>query len=396
MRPGTPGFIGERLREAREARAMTALALADLVGVTRAAVSQYENGHQSPSPEIMRRLSKSLNVPVQRFIQAVRPIEYGTLFFRCMSSATKRARLRANRRYGWLRESVSFVEHYVRLPEVRFPSFALPNNPAELNDECIEEVATGARRFWGLQDGPISNVAWLLENNGCIVSRFDLGAETLDAFSEWHLNSPRPFIVVSSGKQSACRSRFDAAHELGHLLLHRHIPESVFVQHSSFGLIEKQAHLFAAAFLLPAASFSKAFYAPTLDSLVAMKGRWRVSIAAMIMRAAQLKLISESQEKKLWMNLGRRKWRTREPLDDTIEQEQPRFLKKCFDLLINKGVISACEVPYQLGLSASDIEQMTGIEAGTFESKSRQVELQGDTQAEPDDDAHIIRFPAML
>ena len=69
MRPGTPGFIGQRLREAREARAKTAADLAKLVGVTRAAISQYEGGHQTPSPAVMEKLSKELGVPSQFFLR---------------------------------------------------------------------------------------------------------------------------------------------------------------------------------------------------------------------------------------------------------------------------------------------------------------------------------------
>jgi transcriptional regulator with XRE-family HTH domain len=42
---GTPGFVGDRLREAREARGLSAVSLADLLGITRQAISLYESGH---------------------------------------------------------------------------------------------------------------------------------------------------------------------------------------------------------------------------------------------------------------------------------------------------------------------------------------------------------------
>ena len=45
----------------------------------------------------------------------------------------------------------------------------------------IEEIATDVRRFWNLGDGPISNVTLLLENNGAIVTRTEMGADNLDA-----------------------------------------------------------------------------------------------------------------------------------------------------------------------------------------------------------------------
>ena len=39
-----------------------------------------------------------------------------------VSAATKRARLRAERRYEWLREIVAFLDQYVRFTDVKFPA----------------------------------------------------------------------------------------------------------------------------------------------------------------------------------------------------------------------------------------------------------------------------------
>ena len=44
MRTGSPGFVGCRLREAREVRQLTAIGLAELVGSTSSAISSYEKG----------------------------------------------------------------------------------------------------------------------------------------------------------------------------------------------------------------------------------------------------------------------------------------------------------------------------------------------------------------
>jgi predicted transcriptional regulator len=58
MKPGTPGFVGARLKEAREARFLSAIALADLVGVSRQAISLYENGAKTPGPEVMQSCNR--------------------------------------------------------------------------------------------------------------------------------------------------------------------------------------------------------------------------------------------------------------------------------------------------------------------------------------------------
>ena len=394
MRPGTPGFIGDRLRESREARAMTAISLSDIVGVDRSAISQYEHGHQSPSPQVLRKISEALNVPVQRFIRKIPHRNHGPIFFRCMSSATKRARLRAKRRYEWLVDISQFVAQYVKFPDVRFPQFDLPTDPTQIGIEQVDEIAAEARKFWELGEGPVSNIVWLLENNGVILSRSPLEATTLDAFSEWGIEHNRPYVVLASDKNSAVRSRYDAAHELGHLLLHRKILSAALNQSDSFALIESQAHRFASAFLMPEASFADSLFAVSIDSFRVLKERWRVSIAAMIMRSAELRLINDEQQKRLWMNLGRRKWRTREPLDDSLEVERPRLLRRCMEMLLERRVIGQNDVPFQLGISSTDVEQLAGLNPGALGDSGASMDLEGSDPNPPDDaDNMIVRFP---
>jgi Zn-dependent peptidase ImmA (M78 family)/transcriptional regulator with XRE-family HTH domain len=392
MRQGTPGFVGARLRQGREARGISAASLAEVVGVTRAAMSQYEHGHQSPSPETMQRISVALNLPVRRFLLPMVPRESAPRFYRCMAAATKSARTRAESRYEWLKEIVAHIQQHVRMPIVRLPKFDLPADLAKLGGDEIDELADDARRFFGLKDGPISNVVWLLENHGCIVSCVDLHADTLDAFSEVDPRGNRPYVVLGTHKRSAARSRFDACHELGHILLHRSVTASMLTQPDVFTLIESQAHRFANAFLLPSSSFTRECKEVTLDGLRSLKERWRVSVAAMIRRARDLRVIGEQQYRALQINLGRRKWKTREPLDDILEMERPRFLKTCFELLVSKGIVPAIDAPMMLGLPAKDIEDLAALAPGYLHHADSRVLLSG--EEETDDNAGmILRFP---
>ena len=393
MRPGTHGFVGERLREARESRALTAAALADLIGVTRAAVSQYERDRQSPSPLVMARISDSLHLPVQFFLGKRAMPGIGTVFYRSMSAATKRARIAAERRYAWLQDIAQLLSDYVHLPDVRFPTFAIPDDPARIDDRLVEELATGTRRLWGLGDGPISNISWLLENNGGVVTRCGLGAATLDAFSEWRSQDGRPFIILNSDKASAVRSRFDAAHELGHMVLHRHLPMNVVQRTEVFRLIESQAHLFAGIFLMPSSSFSSSIRHLTLDGFCSLKQTWGVSIAAMIKRASHLRLLGEEAERRLWSNMARRKWRTREPLDDCIQPEEPKFLRRSIEMLISRGLFAPNELPVRLSLSCRDIEELAGLSPGYLSAAGPDIPLRNTQSAQLRADVQTIRFP---
>lgn len=366
MRPGTPGFVAARLRSAREARGLTAVALAAVVGVTRAAISQYERGDQSPAPAVMNRICSVLNLPLQHFLRAAPSSDRGVVFYRSLSSATKSARMRAERRYEWLREIVGFIESYVDMPQVNLPDPDLPDDPALLADDRIEDLATELRQYWGLGDGPISNVVWLLERHGIIVARHDIDDPRLDAFSERRKIDGRPYIVLNADKRAAARSRFDAAHELGHLLLHRCVEQRALNQPAVFALIEQQAHRFSAAFLMPETAFRRDVYSVSLDSFRTLKAKWRVSIGVMIKRAAQLGLIDPPEEQRLWLNYGRRKWRKREPLDDSLIPEEPMLVRQSVLLLLDQRIIQQSELPFILGLNERDVEELGSLPTGTL------------------------------
>lgn len=404
MRPGTPGFVGEKLREGREARELTAIALSELIGVTRQAVSQYEGGAQYPAPYVMRRITEVLRLPYHFFLAPPSPEETDPIFYRSLESATKHARLRAERRFGWLRKIASYLRGLVQFPKVNFPDFGPQGDPRRITDRDIERTAAETRRFWGLKDHSISNIAWLVENNGAVLSRFEMGSDKLDAFSQWNESETAPYFVLGSDKDSAVRSRYDVAHELGHMILHRGIQRERLKDKVLFKLIENQAHRFAGAFLLPESTFSDEFLrSPTLDQFKAIKPKWKASIQFMIMRCFDLGIISSDQKTRLFANLSARGWRRREPLDDEIEPERPRFLRRSIELLIDRQVIAPTEIPFRLKLSARDIEELAGLDLGYFgqwETGSPDVlQFEVPTDPEdngPDDQTSIIRFPRAL
>src|SRR4051794_24295279 len=110
----------------------------------------------------------------------------------------------------------------------------------------------------GLGDGPIASVIALFETHGVVVTRFELGSDEIDAFSCWIKR--RPYVLLGSDKKSCCRSRFDAVHELAHLLLHRHIGQEDLERKGVRDRIETEANMFAGAFLLPRSSIMREFY----------------------------------------------------------------------------------------------------------------------------------------
>lgn len=365
MTVGTTGFVAGRLRQAREARGLSVVALADLVGLSAAAISQYEKGHHLPRMETSEVLAKRLNLPLSYFLkpEVVAPVEQHRLFYRSMSSATKQARTRAGRRLEWFKEIVAYFEQFFDFPEPSVPDFGLPDDFREITRAMIESAAEQMRAFWRLGMEPIADVIRTMEANGIYVSRGMLDAETLDAFSEF--DGQRPYVFLNSDKNVLVRSRFDCAHELGHLVLHRNVKQKDLNRATDFKVIESQAHHFGGAFLFPAKSFQRDIWGLSLDSFRSLKPTWKVSIAAMISRASQLEMLDEEEAKRLWINLSRRGWRQCEPLDD-LPCEQPKMLAKAADALIRNKIKTREQIIADLAIPHSDIVELLGNEPQLF------------------------------
>jgi len=365
---GTPGFVGARLTEAREARALPASVFAELIGVSHAAILQYESGKTSPRREVMTKIADRLNLPEAFFKRPLDPLVEAAedIVWRSLASATKVARRRCGRKLAWIQEVVRYLRCHLVLPTSRIPDFGI-SNPGVLSPKDIDAFAAYTREAWGLGVGPIADLALLLENNGAIVSRIPLAADGLDAFSRWSGRDGAAYIVLGADKSSAVRSRTDAAHELAHLVLHR---KRGVIDHRR---LEEQAFRFAGAFLLPQESFTKELWAPTLDAFRSLKDRWLVSIGAMVKRCEDLELITREQAQRLWINYTRRGWKQVEPLDESLRIERPRLLRRCFEMLINEGMETKAQVLLDLPLSARDIEEIASLPKDFLTDRSSEV-----------------------
>lgn len=362
MRASTPGFSGARLREAREARGMTAITLSGLVEISRQAISQFESGIATPQPETFERIAKALNLPPQFFLRPAAERPQATVFFRSLASATRLQQTRAEKLQEWMYDVAGLLHDVIDFPDVDLPAVDLPTDFRALSMEQIEASADEVRRHWGLGGGPISDVVLLLENAGVFVARVELEADELDGLSAWY--GDHPFVLLAADKECAVRSRFDAAHELGHLVLHRGVDRSTLVKKQEFRLIENQAHRFAGAFLFPQSSFARELYLPTLEGMRRLKPRWLTSVALMIKRTSDLELLNPEQSRNLWRAYTRKGWRGHEPLDDSLPVEEPRLLRRAVELALGEGVWTPEEILAALTLTSTDLESLANLPRG--------------------------------
>jgi Zn-dependent peptidase ImmA (M78 family) len=265
------------------------------------------------------------------------------------------------------------------LPEPKVPDFGI-SNPGTLKAKDIETYAMHTREEWGLGVGPIADVTLLLENNGAIISKLRFAADGLDAYSHWSKRDGTPYVILGADKSSAVRSRIDAAHELGHLVLHR---KRGVLPHKT---LEEQAFRFASAFLLPEESFSKELWAPSLDAFRSLKDRWLVSIGAMIKRCQELEIINDDQYQRMWINYTRRGWRGIEPLDESLQMERARLLRRSFEMLVNERMRSKAQILLDLPYSSTDLEEIAGLPRGYF--------LDQESDARPPARADVVQFPS--
>lgn len=372
MRAGTPGFQPERLIEARKARGLTRVLLADMVGRSAATVSRWEAGDQSPEPEAVDSLANKLEVPRDYFLKAPQSFGDYPRFFRSMAAATLRARERIEERMRWLQGLCADLQEWVEFPNVEIPATDVRDFRA-LRNEDIEAAADHCRSSWQLGAGPIPDMLLVLENAGVVVGRDWFDTNTIDGLSNWSALDHRPYVLLALDKQTAVRSRFDAAHELGHLVLHRNVASKSLQSSSDFKELERQAHRFASAFLLPAQSFSAELSVPTLDAFLGLKLRWGVSIAAMIHRCRNLNIISEAHAERLWRSKSARRWTSQEPYDDKMDPEKTRLLERSIRLLLSEGGFSLHMLLSKIRLYPSDIEPLAGLPKGFLRGGFGQV-----------------------
>lgn len=346
-------FNGNRLKLARIYCGMTTDELGEKVGVTRQGVSQFENGKNAPSLSTLISLASMLHFPVSFFTQEdVNRGEdnVGSTYFRKLLTTSKKYQQEQIAKMKFVARIYSFLNQYVEFPHVN-----LPNLDSDVDPEL---AAKNLRVFWKLGDAPITNIIRVMENNGIVVTSFETSTDDVDAYS--HKLNDLFIVVLSKNKQVAARTNFDAAHELGHILLHNWYEDLDSLSREEFKLRETEANAFASAFLLPEEAFRCDFErfgqrGRGLERFVAMKQKWHVSIEALLYRSRELDLITTTQYQSLYRLLHKKGWYHNEPCDDAIPFVSPVMLKSAVNLLLKENVFTPISFMKSLGEEVGDM-----------------------------------------
>ncbi len=364
------GFQKERLSQVLVARRLTQTQLASMVGVSPATISKWRSGTQAPERDTLNRLASVVNVMPEWFTRRI-TAGISPPLFRSNASAHAAARAMLEARLEWGQDIAMALMEFVDYPNLNLPARNF-TDPEEITDEDIEMAACDCRDAWRLGRVAVQDLALAVESAGIILIREETGAAQIEGLSAWSTVLDRPLILLSADKNNGYRSRFDLAHEIGHLVLHRHVQRTT--DSARHKLMEKQAHHFAGAFLLPVETFVSEVRLPvSLDDLLFLKHRWGVSIAAIIMRLHALGLLNEEDKLTLFKRRSARWGAKPEPGFSDREPEQPRLLRRTIDLLVDENIMPLAAIPKYIGLAEIDIEMLAGLPEKYFQRKENIV-----------------------
>jgi Zn-dependent peptidase ImmA (M78 family) len=338
------------LRLARELRQATLDDVGKRVAASPSLISHLEKERREPTTDLLHALGDALGFEPGFFFQPIyeRFVER-ECSFRRRTTTPQGVKKEILSRGTLLAEVITYFRAELTLPELD-----LPHIPVDGVD-AAERAADAARVHWRLGlDAPLGQVGRVVERAGVPIVEVDVHSEKIDAFCRWGDTS---MIVLNSTIGSASRRRMDIAHELGHLIMHRGCELGA-------SEVEDEANRFASAFLMPAPGFRSDFASiPRLSwpHLFALKRRWRTSVAAIVRRAWDLRLIGADVYRRMNQYIRARGWHRGEP--DEPEMEHPELLKLALlsaraDL--GRGMADIAEA---LDWKLSTLEEITGFGA---------------------------------
>lgn len=308
-------MFGDRIRQARELAFLTQSELAHKCNIAQSAIAQIESGVYVPSDSVLHSIAYHTGFGVDFLKQGKPPAEFpiGSFLYRAQAKVKSKEKARAHRLAQLMFEIALAMRSKLKEIPVLIPK---TSEPAEIAAQ-ITRAALGFS-----PDTPITSLVGAIERAGVLVLSIPIEIPGLDGFSSWvGLNHDIPVICLLQGKKGY-RIRFTASEELGHLI--KHHPLRCTVSEA-----DQEARRFAGELLLPEEAMREEISTPaTLSTLWPIRMKYQVSLQFLIRRIFDLEIISESQYRYLMMQISKKGWRTEEPGDATVMQEQPKLFSK--------------------------------------------------------------------
>lgn len=346
MKQISGSFSGARLRLGREFQGLTGQELAREVAVSQPFLSKLELGEKAPGDLLLAALADALGFDPPFFHDPpFDEFKDNECHFRSRKTTPQKVKRRALAHGSMFGILVSYFDERVALPRRNVPTVPLDAATS------IAAIAERCRVHWGLGvDVPITNMTRVLENAGAVVTKFSGHNAKVDAFSRAGV---RDIIVLNTLKGNS-HNRWDLAHELGHLVIHRGLecgPEER----------ENEADQFAAEFLLPKRAMEREFRPRRLDwgMLFDLKKRWKTSVAALVRRGHELGLLDSAEYRRAYKYIHAKNWHRGEPYEPVAEN--PETVALSLRILETKKGEPPLEIARKLHWRPRTMEEVLGF-----------------------------------
>lgn len=316
-------FNGKMITLGRESRSMSQDKLAEAIGEPQVTISALENNKRYDY-DILVKIANVLNYPITFFEFESSVNRLSKFYYRKRDSFPSKSIASLEAQMDILRKSFLRLTKQVKLNYKGLPELSVTK------DRSPAKIAENIRLYFNLDDNPIDNPINVIEKMGIPVIYFDVQS---DKFSGMTIQSDNniPIIILNKNMPND-HNKYTLFHELGHLIMHVPFTDEIdfYEKYEKHETIEKEADLFAAAFLMPATKAKATFGRVNYARLSELKLYWKVSKQAILYRAKDLGIIDENKFKYIYIELSRNGERKKENI--TIPIDEPVIMKKIIDI----------------------------------------------------------------
>jgi len=281
--------VGKNLVRLRKAKGMTQVQLAEAAGISRGGYRNIEKGRALPRSGNIRALAQALDVKIKDLV--VPPPELKHVRFRALKRVS-----RLKRRDQVLVEVGTWLRHYSNLEELldarqRHSLGLLWRDARRKRKDRAAALAEKARVMFGLESRePVHDICGLLESEGIKVKSIDVASDAFFGLSVGEEDGGPAVVVNTWSRIPVEHWIFSAAHELGHLILHR--PAYDVSQEQEEEDQEQEANAFASRFLMPDEVFAREWGETAgqalVDRVLKVKRVFRVSWRTVLYRVSEM------------------------------------------------------------------------------------------------------------
>lgn len=345
--------IARNLIRYRKGLKLSQEGLAELAGVTRQSINNYEKAKTLPDSKTLSDLARSLGVTLDDLLESEDAMLPN---FRFRSHATFSKKPQFGTQVLRMLEAYTALEQAVGLAP--YAPESTPCHQVEGNEKRIEEIAAQFRHRLSLGEGPIQNLFEAVEEIGLKVLRENIPIPGFFGLSACSADQGA-FVLVNTHNISIERQLFTLAHEIGHLIFHRGEYQDTLMEEGTKEeekAREDVANYFAGHLLVSQKSLERALNLFT--NFIQLKCHFRVSYTMMLKRLEQMGALkySDAIQKIRWEY----KQRTGQSLTKEVEIE-PRLPELEFPLnqRFTKLVWQALQLGKVSELKAAELLNLT-------------------------------------